>query len=98
MKLDPLLLVGAQAFMLFAGRRAGIDDAIGLAEQPERIVFVDGDKNTLVEDRFAIGIEQHKVGGPKGFAGQHDRLRIRNGRIGDFRIADDDLGDRAVEL
>ena len=52
--------------MLFAVRRAGKDGAIGLAVDADRVAFVDGDENGLVQYRIAIGIEQHEVGRPEG--------------------------------
>ena len=54
-----------QVFVLFAAWRAGQHRARGLAEDADGVAFIDGDQDTLVEQRIAIGVEKHEIGGPE---------------------------------
>jgi hypothetical protein len=82
--------------VFFTGGRAGIDFAVRLPEETQRIAFVNRNENAFVEQSIAFGIEQDEIGGAEGFAGQHDRLGIGDRRIRDLGIADDDLGNRPI--
>jgi hypothetical protein len=44
----------------------------------------------LIDDRRSILGQHNKIRLAKSFAGQHDRARILNRRVGDLRVTDND--------
>jgi len=83
--------------MLFAIRRAGKHGSFRLAENANRIAFIDGDENAFIDDRIAIKIEKHEVCGSETAAGQDNGGGICDCGIGNFRIADDNLAYGTIE-
>lgn len=83
--------------MLFAIRRTGKHGPFRLSKNANRIALIDGDENALIDDWIALGIEKNKIRRTETAPGQHDRGGIGHRRIGDFRVADNNLAHGAVE-
>ena len=83
--------------MLLTIGRTGKNGSLRLTENTDRIAFINGDENPLIDDWIPFGVEKYEICRAETAACQNDRGGVGNRGIGNFRVADDNLADRTVE-